>query len=97
MIRPHAVAIICLVLLSGCVTAVDQPRLSRQTALRIAAGSIADVLESYHPPATFQPAEATYYADERMWYVPYRRVGQRYADFSVRVDDRTRKATVEMP
>ena len=97
MIRPHTVAFICLVLLSGCVTAADQPRLSRQTVLRIAAGSIADVLKSYHPPATFQPPEATYFADERVWYVPYRRIGQQYADFSVRVDDRTRQATVQMP
>ena len=97
MVRPHIVACICLVLLSGCATAADKPRLSRQTALRLADERVADVLRPRYAPRSFQPPDANYAADKRVWYVAYRRIGQRYADFTVEVDDQTRRASVLMP
>jgi len=85
-----------LVLAASSLLASEHPRLSRTRVLRIADLEVRNELRDLNL-REFQAREARYFADEQKWIVIYRRIGQRYADFDVEIDDATKTAAIWMP
>ncbi|HZE58866.1 MAG TPA: hypothetical protein VE031_13505 [Chthoniobacterales bacterium] len=97
MIKPSlqklTVAAFCIFSTACSALTVVRP-LSRADAVRIADAEArrythASIREYMHSPVL-------YAAERGAWYVGYRRPGQKFVDFGIDVDDKTRKARVLM-
>ena len=79
----------------GCVTNSGRPFLSVAEVTRISdlkARSAGYDLNHYH-----RPPLVNYDARDDSWWVNYRRKNGRYTEFSIQIEDKTKKAWVVVP
>ncbi len=80
--------------LLSCASASAGPSLTRSDATRIAnakAKSAGYNLRIYHC------GRVNYVAAEDIWWVNYRQKNAKYTEFSIRVEDKTKKAWLVLP
>ena len=88
------IMLVMLVLL-GCATNSGRPLLSVEEATRIGdlkARSAGYDLKQYH-----RPPLVNYDARDDLWWVNYRRKNAKYTEFSIQIEDKTKKAWVVVP
>jgi hypothetical protein len=91
----HTLVMLLVLVLLGCVTNSSGPLLSVAEATRIGdlkARSAGYDLNQYHRPPLI-----SYDARDDSWWVNYRRKNARYTEFSIQIEDKTKKAWVVVP
>jgi hypothetical protein len=89
------ICIMFTTMLCACAMTAMRPHLSRAAVLKIADAEVRRVL--HYDLRQFERPGAQYFDDKHSWYVNYRHEKAKFAEFSVQVDDRTRRAAVSMP
>jgi len=85
--------LVMILALAACATTAIQPKLSSAEAIRIAdakARTRYDLRQYARPLVHYVP-------DEKLWWVNYRRNNAKYSEFSIRIDDKTKKPTLVLP
>lgn len=98
-ITGRATSLIFCILVMGlsasCANSKSSPQLSEALAVRAADKEVLRVMKI--DLRQFARPTAKYFDGEKCWYVSYRRDSRKYAEFTVKVNDRTKKAIISMP
>jgi len=80
--------------LLSCAVAFARPSLTREQAIRIADAKARASGYNLH---TYVCGPVNYQAPEDAWWVNYRKKSAKYTEFSIQVEDKTRKAWLVLP
>ena len=80
--------------LAACAATPARPSLSKAEAIRVA--NVKAQSEGYDL-RRYQCGPVNYEAREEAWWVNYRRTTEKYTEFSIYIDDRSKKAWLVLP
>jgi hypothetical protein len=93
MVRRFLIIVFALTF-AACAATLVQPKLSSAEATRLGASKARS--DGYDLRQYARPL-VTYVPDEKLWWVNYRRKNAKYTQFSIRIDDKTKKPTLVLP
>src|SRR3954471_3852794 len=86
----RVLALIFVCTFAACQTPSVHPRLTAAEATRIADSKA----HSFRPDIDYQHGSARYEASDDSWWIGYSQRGTRLVDFNVRVEAKTREASI---